>query len=491
MKKSVFGMTCAISLLALLSGCEQLQDSLHDEQMKDQEEGIGALSAETSTYYFNGTEDEDIFSKGEENHLVLDLSQIANADNAGVKYTLAYTMDGVEYTSSGSGKGTLSDSKSKFYVDLSPALNLLDGTESPKYSDISYSFTVSGLVNKSGNDYDGRSIPAFAKTVKFEPLFSGEIDDFSTVAKDIKTFAIPLAGVATEVGSEVTVEGTIPDGVVFTASLSEDGTSIVLTSSESLTNEEFTADFTVSGIRVAGGKESYARTFEGLNFVPKIVTLDGKMDEEAWKSSGVVSSEDSYSDSNTYQNIKKVSVTNDGINLYVAVEFDEALIGNKHFVQLSFDPPATTNSTTDSTDWGDNTGMGARLATSSTFSNDGLDVKAYELISWGKDSELDGHHLASSNLKSSATYPEYSDDGDGYQCDSKIIEYAVRLSDLGVSSGEKVKLFVSIAQYSWNDSENADHEKLLDCVPSAAATVSDDGETVAVDFSKALEYTVK
>ena len=134
---SLAGMCIALAL----ASCSNLQDSLSSEQLEEQRDGIGKLSSKTSVYYYNGSESDDV--SGDEAHLSLNLSQIADATGAGVKYELSYTMDGIEYASSGTGKGTLSNSKSKYYVDLSPAINLIDGTKSPAYSDISYTVTVS------------------------------------------------------------------------------------------------------------------------------------------------------------------------------------------------------------------------------------------------------------------------------------------------------------------------------------------------------------
>ena len=247
-----------ICMALAFASCSNLQDSLSSEQLEEQGDGIGKLSSKTSVYYYNGSESDDV--SGDEAHLSLNLSQIADATGAGVKYELSYTMDGIEYASSGTGKGTLSNSKSKYYVDLSPAINLLDGTKSPAYSDISYTVTVSGLKNASGNDYDGRAIPSFSQLVKFAPLYNSEIATFSTKSAPAGTeFEIPLNGEITAVDSTVTVtatDGEIPE-TTFTASVSEDGGAIVLTSSAPLTDADFTADFAFTGIKPVGGKESY------------------------------------------------------------------------------------------------------------------------------------------------------------------------------------------------------------------------------------------
>ena len=485
MKKAYLATVASITLLFAFASCDSLQDSLSSEQLADQKEGIGSLSADSAVYYFNGTESGDI--SGTEAHLVLNLSQIANADDAAVSYNLAYTMgskdDKKDYTTSGSVKGTLSESKSKYYVDLSPAINLIDGEKNPAYSDISYTVTVSGLKNASGNDYDGRTFPTFTQSVKFAPLYNSEIATFSTKSAPAgTTFEIPLNGKITAVDPAVTAtatDGTLPS-TTFTASVSADGTKIVVTTSEAISGEEFTADLALTGIKTVGAKEAYSHTFSGVQFAANSIILDGKLDEEDWSASTVATSEDSYSDGNTYQNMKKVYVTNDTKYLYVAVEFAETPGGNKTNINLSFTTGADNGSASDDSGW-------MTPATTTTFSNGTLDFKAYENIAWIANDATNQRGL--SNLSASGVCgPTWNAEANGYTNDSKIIEYSIKLSDLSVSLGDKVKLFASISQYSYS-SEN--HETLLDCIPSAAASVTDSGETVSVDFSKALEYTIQ
>ncbi len=479
-----FGVFAGIFAFGLMfPSCEQLQDSLSSEQLVDQEEGVGSLSAASSICYYNGVAATNV--KGTESHLVLDLSQLADATSASVKYELSYSMDDVDYTSSGSVNGTLSDSKSKYYVDLSPAINLLDGTESPAYGDISYKITVSGLKNDSGNDYDGRTMPTFSKKITFAPLYGDEAIEFSTKPAPAQTeFSIPLNGTITAVDETVEVtasSGTLPT-TTFTASVSSDGKAIVLQTSEDMSNTEFTANVKCTGIKVSGMKESYEHEFTGVKFVSNSITLDGKLDDEDWASSTVVTNEDSYSDSNTYQNMKKIYVTNDSKNLYIAVEFGETPAGNKTNINFSFDTSAGTNTA-------EETGAWMTPATTTNYSNDGLDFSAYECITWGDDSEIATHHTVS-NLQSSATYGAWSDACNGYPADSKIVEYKISFDDLAVNSGT-VKIFASISQYSYDTANSANKEVLLDCIPSVAASVSAGGESLTVDFSKALLYTIQ
>ena len=305
--KSKILTICAISTLTLgLASCSNLQDSLSSEQLTDQKEDIGYISSPTSTYYYNGKSGESI--KGNEAHLTLSLNQFANAEKATVDYELSYKLNDISYTSKATGKGTLSSSKSKFYVDLSPATNLIDGTESPATSDISYTISVSGLTNASGGDYNGRAMPNFSKKISFAPLYPEKFDDFSTkFASPGYEFEIPLNGKISSVEKEITTtvkSGTMP-ATTFTASASADGKAILLKTSADLKNAEFTADFAFTGIKAVGSKETYSYTLTNLSFTALTMeTVKGNLvfNKEAQKivDASVFAEYDSISEINVY-----------------------------------------------------------------------------------------------------------------------------------------------------------------------------------------------
>lgn len=272
--KTFTAFAVCVSLLLPFAGCELLQSSLSTVQQEMQSKGIGEASSATKVFWFNGTESSSV--KGQEAHLVLDLNQFADDDDANVTYTLGYTLDGMTRTATGTGKGSISAQKTKYYVDLSPAINLIDGSGEPEYSDISYSVQVSGLKNAvPDSEYNGRTFSKFSTTLKFAPLFiKGQELVFSSA--DIPagtTLEIPLNGKISAVG-DVTVsekDGELPSGLKFTASVSEDGTKILLAANVSLTEEEFTADITVGGIKPVGSKETYSHKFEDFTLSNSVV----------------------------------------------------------------------------------------------------------------------------------------------------------------------------------------------------------------------------
>ena len=276
--KTFTAFAVCVSLLLPFAGCELLQSSLSTVQQEMQSKGIGEASSATKVFWFNGTESSSV--KGQEAHLVLDLNQFADDDEASVTYTLGYTLDGMTRTATGTGKGSISAQKTKYYVDLSPAINLIDGSGEPEYSDISYSVQVSGLKNAvPDSEYNGRTFSKFSTTLKFAPLFiKGQELVFSSA--DIPagtTLEIPLNGKISAVG-DVKVEkkdGELPSGLKFTASVSEDGTKILLAANVTLTGAEFIADITVDGIKPVGSKETYSHKFEDFTLSSYIVeTVD-------------------------------------------------------------------------------------------------------------------------------------------------------------------------------------------------------------------------
>lgn len=70
-----------------------------------------------------------------------------------------------------------------------------------------------------------------------------------------------------------------------------------------------------------------------------------------------------------------------------------------------------------------------------------------------------------------------------------VIEYKIPLSIIAsAATGNTLKVFVTTTSYAWT---TINETTLQDCIPSAAATVSDGGQTLSIDFANALEYTVK
>ena len=74
-----------------------------------------------------------------------------------------------------------------------------------------------------------------------------------------------------------------------------------------------------------------------------------------------------------------------------------------------------------------------------------------------------------------------------------VAEYKIPLSLVANAAvGNVLKLFVSTSAYTYVEGGSPKNTfALKDCIPSAAATVGNGGQSLSIDFSKALEYTVQ
>ena len=216
-----------------------------------------------------------------------------------------------------------------------------------------------------------------------------------------------------------------------------------------------------------------------------IIELDGTLsDSEGWtKASVAATSSGSYLDSGDVWNITNVYVTNDSENLYLAVKFSAANAVNNddHNLNFSFYTGASDSTTSQTNEW-------MSPATNTSYSNGGLNCSFYEEMKW-QAGDATTQSSCSSNLTSSSVYGPSWTNVSGYVANSTVSEYSIPLSALGVSSGGEIKLFVSVSKYVYEDNKNT--ETVLDYLPAAAGTYSDSDQTLAVDFSNALSYTIK
>ncbi len=466
----------AILALGLFSSCDALQETLSSEQTLNQNIDIGEITCDTSVFYYNGAEGESV--KGDEGHIVLDLGQYANADAAGVSYTLTYRMDGVTRTATADGTGTLSDSASKYYVDVSPAINLLDGSDDVADDDIELALSVSGLVNASGNDYNGYTMAKYTTTLSFEPLFTGDPLAFSTKSAPIGTkYSLSLNGAVSlsdsaSISWEASDGSALPSGAsLSTLAVSEDGKTLYFkVNGKKLTGEDFVADITVSGLKPVGVKESYTYTFENVYFTTGIV-IDGSLEDEDWESATVSTAH--YATEEGYT-INKVMVTNDDTYLYLGLEGDFSFVSGDRLIVM-IDNSSSSDAGKSSSDSDYNSYYGP--ATTATFSS----VDFY-LSHFLYSSEMQDYYWVSSTGRTDVTTSADS-------ATESAIEYKIPLSAIAsAATGNTLRIFVTATSYQWTTQNEM---TLRDCIPSAAATISDSGQTLSVDFDSALEYTLE
>uniref|UniRef100_UPI003890BCCF hypothetical protein n=1 Tax=Treponema sp. TaxID=166 RepID=UPI003890BCCF len=379
-------------------------------------------------------------------------------------------------TSSTVSAGSLNASGTVFNLNMKPVCLLLD-SETADGNELSVTVKLSGFVCDEG-EQKGRSLGSISKKFSVKPFYDYDTlvtgVTFSTISDTTnKKIKIPVNGsVSLAGGAAVTfaTDDTIDSSYDTSGFTLGTGSGyIYVYPNADLTALDCTATLTVSGIIPELNGSSYTRGFT-VNFKPLYVDLDGVLDEEAWTEDAVTSTQ-SYADPSGY-NLQKLYVTNDDTNLYVAVTGDFSSFGDGDRIILMIDNASSSDSGKSNADKDNDNYL--VIATNETFS--GADFYMCHILSsttmhditWG--ARTDCTETSLSSVTDSA------------------IEYKIPLSCIAnASAGNTLRIFASATDYTWT---TINENEMKDCIPSAAAAVSNGGQTVSVDFSKALEYTV-
>ncbi|MBR1535974.1 MAG: hypothetical protein IJ630_03445 [Treponema sp.] len=508
------GMSALFLALSLaFTSCEQFQDSLSSSMQNEMDEEVGKASIGGKIWYYDGISTTD-FSSTKGSALAVDFSKkVAMSldsstpinDDGTYNYAVSGSLIANYTTSSGqsaaitykiSGNkiildsensvtetaGSLNASGTRYSLSMTPICRLLDAATTKGNTIDSLEVKLSGFVRAEG-EQKGRSVSALDQKISVLPFYEDEtITDgvtFSTISSTSgKYVTIPTKG-KVRLSSTASIEFSSSDADAlslyssdFTLGVSDEGLTVLC--GRDLKGLSFDASFKISGFIPELNASSYTRTFT-VHYSPIFVTLDGALDENAWESAVV--SEDSYASVSGYD-LSKVYVTNDSENLYVAVEGDFAFTNDKEHLVILIDnenSAATGESQNNSTA---NAYYG--VSTYSTYSS--VDYYLCHILS---SSDLQGSTWTDGGLTSTETSAT-----SGTQ---SVIEYKISLSDIGsATTGNTLKIFVGTVVYTWvSGGEPADTASLQDCIPSTAATVSQAGQGVSIDFAKALSYTIK
>lgn len=523
-----FGMTgrtrhaelVSASIAAILSafmffGCDQLQDSLSSEQQEEMDENIGYAYLDGTTWYYDGISTTD-FSSTEGAALAVNFTK--KVEMAGTRtledngtYSYDYDLSGsftVNYTSttgqtssvvteitagkiildtndeeSSVSAGTLSADGKIFRLNMTPICKLLDantlaGNAIDGVNTVEIKLQ-SGFVCAEG-DQKGRTLPKFDKKIMVKPLYEDETITkgviFSSASSTAgKYITIPTNGSVSFADGAAVAFATDDDSISLTSnnfSLITSGNSLSVLCDVDLINKDFIGKFTISGFVPELNASSYTRTFT-VDITPQLVTLDGILDEEAWTTAAV--SEDSYANPANY-NLTKLSVTNDSSYLYVAVEGNVSFNTNDRII-LMIDNQSATDAGKASTDDHDSDNYYGP-ATKATYSS--VDFYLCHILS---TPEMQDYQWVSSSGRSDGVETSATSTSES------VIEYKIPLSIIAsAATGNMLKVFVTTTSYAWT---TINETTLQDCIPAAAATVSDNGQTVTIDFANALDYTVK
>ena len=310
---------------------------------------------------------------------------------------------------------------------------------------------------------------------------------FSTASSTAgKYVTIPTNGsvsLASGAGFEFSSSDSDASGLTasdFTLEASDEG--ITLLCNKDLKDKEFTGTFTISGFVPELNASSYTRTFT-VTFTPQYVTLDGSLDEEAWTVDSV-SATDSYANPTGYD-LTKISVTNDETNLYIAIEGDFSSFAKGDNIIIMIDDTsisASGISDADSTAAQDSEAKGPYYVPATNLTFSGADFYLCHILAY---KQMQSYKWLGDSGRSdmSTSFSAVSD---------TVIEYKIPLSVIGANSGDNLKVFASTSSYLWVEGGAPGNRfTVKDCIPQAAATVSDGGQTLAVDFANAFSYTVK
>ena len=502
-----FAAVCILGIFSF-SSCEFLQSTLSSEQESALTEATGSASIDGKCWYFDGISTTDFSSVSGASLAVNFSKKVKMSGTVNNDGSITYDLNGsltANYVSTtgqtsqavykiSEGKvildsvnsvsesaGSLNKSGTVFSLNMAPICALLDAQTVKGNSIDSVEVKLNGFVCAEG-DQKGRSIGTLNQKISVKPFFADETITegviFSTASSTTGKYITIPTNAAVSLTDDATLTFATDDESVsltssnFTLGTSSDGITILCDTD--LKDCDFVATFTVEGFIPELNASSYTRDFT-VNITPQLVTLDGVLDEDAWQTATV--SSDSYSSEENYD-LSKVYVTNDATSLYIAIEGNLAF-GDGDRINILIDNSSSTETGKANTDSDYNSYYGP--ATNATFES--VDFFLSHLLSsaqmqdykWISDSgRSDG---VETSLESGTT--------------ATVIEYKIPLSVIAsAASGNELKIFVTATSYKWNSQDEANEMTMRDCIPSSAATVSDGGQTLAIDFTNALSYTV-
>jgi|GEM_PF-6371339 len=501
-----------LALSLAFTSCEQFQDSLSSSKQNEMDEEVGKASIGGKIWYYDGISTTD-FSSTKGSALAVDFSKkVAMSldsstpinDDGTYNYAVSGSLIANYTTSSGqsaaitykiSGNkiildsensvtetaGSLNASGTRYSLSMTPICRLLDAATTKGNTIDSLEVKLSGFVRAEG-EQKGRSVSALDQKISVLPFYEDEtITDgvtFSTISSTSgKYVTIPTKG-KVRLSSTPSIEFSSSDADAlslsssdFTLGASDEGLTVLC--GKDLKGLSFDASFKISGFIPELNASSYTRTFT-VHYSPIFVTLDGALDENAWESAAV--SEDSYASVSGYD-LSKVYVTNDSENLYVAVEGEISGWSNGDNLIIMIDNESSSAVGLKSSD----SGINNFLVSATNLEFSGVDFYLCHIIAngemhsqvWGPRSDGVLTSLASTS--------------------ANIIEYKIPLSLIeNATTGNNLKILVSTSKYTWVSGGSPENTfALQDCIPSAAATVSQAGQGVSIDFTNALSYTIK
>lgn len=223
------------------------------------------------------------------------------------------------------------------------------------------------------------------------------------------------------------------------------------------------------------------------------ITLDGTMgDSEYWTNENVAAIDSTSIDCSGYEkvyyDISKIYVTNDAENLYVAVDFGSSVPkawkdDSRITIMIDNQSDSSGNATLSGYNWHkDSVSSNTTISSGTTIEK----VLTDYIITGDSNSALGGG--ITNNTWS------YDTSSCLYSGSSAILEYKIPLSECGsvYSAGTVVKVAVSFTVYEYDNNTNL--YEMVEICPKNVGTISTTtkwGDTVTLDMTSALTYTIK
>lgn len=477
-------------LILIVCSCDMLQSTLSSEMNKTILEESGIPTIASNYWYYNGTKDENIAStleQGMNSSLLVSFGKkvALQTENPTGSIEIAYVGEDGLVTSKTitSLSGRFTDDYTGYKIDMSDVLEFFDTKKIPSGT-ASMEIKIGGFLCAEGKQ-NGRSIPTLEHQMTIMPLFTTYNVDFSTCwYKDGDYVSFPVNGDVTIPTTELTTK----DDYKFEISAGEK--EIILTPKQSIYNEIGTTKINLNDILPNTAGDSYSKEIT-VNFVKDAIVMDGKEDIN-YSNEKAVSVEDATGDQDAFASyeydvssnadISKVSIVNDANNLYIGVAGNLSLTWNEGLVIMiakkgakKVDTPIYAAANKESL---------KPLVAQVPFvylyhkpgDNDSGDGKLGVYTSKsGSTTEITSKCIATPAGWTSSTT-------------GKFLEYALPLSDLGLSADDEISVIVC-ASLHW-DEGNA----VCDIAPNNALVeknTNEDHTEVMYDFSNGIKYTVK
>ncbi len=253
-------------------------------------------------------------------------------------------------------------------------------------------------------------------------------------------------------------------------------------------------------IKVTASNSAGSTTAAATASLYPTITLDGTMsDSECWTNTNVAgaSTDSGYTNGDTENSkISGLYITNDGENLYIAVDFGSAvprLLSADSHIGFIISASSSTETTVSA-----GYGKGG-IATTTTLTNGGGYV-----FNFADQTSNDGKESWEKGTSWSGVYPTTVTSNNKWLYEwttvntwkgsSTVCEYKVPLSAVGKSAGDTICIVAGTSDYSYDESSSSNCWAVKDVVPWSSATLSKttiNNDTLSVDLSKALSYIIK